>query len=116
MRVCLASKGKYDTQLAISLSLSLALSYYGQANGNETKAVSHKPSTYFLQLLKRIECLVRPRFQLLLLAPSPPPLLWLLTVVAAVVVALFSFVPDPSRFAWRRFARKKEKEKKSRGR
>lgn len=33
----------------------------------ETKAVSHKPSTYFLQLLKRIECLVRPRFQLLLL-------------------------------------------------
>lgn len=94
-----------------SASLSHALSYYGQANGNETKAVSHKPSTYFLQLLKRIECLVRPRFQLLLLAPNP----LLLTVVAAVVVALFSFVPDPSRFAWRRFARKKRK-KKSRGR
>lgn len=38
-----------------------------------------------------------------------PPTLLLLTVVAAVVVALFSFVPDPSRFAWRRFARKKRK-------
>lgn len=74
-----------------SASLSLALSYYGQANGNETKAVSHKPSTYFLQLLKRIECLVRPRFQLLLLPPSPCPslLCWLLTVVAAVVELCF---------------------------
>lgn len=39
-----------------------------------------------------------------------PPLPWLLTVVAAVV-ALFSFVPDPSRFAWRRFARKKKKKR-----
>lgn len=27
--------------------------------GRKTKAVGHKPSTYFAQLLKRIECLVR---------------------------------------------------------
>lgn len=110
VRVCVWPAKANTIRSWRSASLSHSLSYYGQANGNETKAVSHKPSTYFLQLLKRIECLVRPRFQLLLLAPSPCPslLCWLLTVVAAVVVALFSFVPDPSRFAWRRFARKKE--------
>lgn len=74
--VCVSVSGEQrQIRYAVGdLPLSLALSYYGQANGNETKAVSHKPSTYFLQLLKRIECLVRPRFQLLLLAPNPPAL------------------------------------------
>lgn len=114
VRVCLASKGKYDTQLAISLSLSLALSYYGQANGNETKAVSHKPSTYFLQLLKRIECLVRPRFQLLLLAPIclPPPLA--LNSCCCCCCSFVFICTGSESLCMAAFCEKKEKKKKSR--
>jgi len=76
--VFVASKGKYDTQLELLVIMAKRM---------ETKAVSHKPSTYFLQLLKRIECLVRPRFQLLLL-PQLLLLLYLLLLLFLLLLLL----------------------------
>lgn len=105
MCVCVSGEQRQIRYAVGDLPLSLLLSVI-MGKRMETKrkllAISHQH--IFFNYSSVLSALLGHVFSSCCWPPTP----LLLTVVAAVVVALFSFVPDPSRFAWRRFARKKE--------